>query len=374
MNITKSIDFLLEEAGPVIQYRLKKEILNDISCAEEEKLLEQIYQTPHFRLLLSYVKPSGYIGTGMHSWDNWRGVKLHETPLQDGEAAARLLSYCAIPKTHPVLHNFALAMKDENTLREEFSYIPPEVERFETRYIGMNSGYGLMVLVYTMLAMLGCGDEEHVKPFQETSLEVFGSILKLSSLEDITKTRNSKAKYNYPCIEESTYFPCQYHLETLAYTQGWRTAENIQLMADALNHYSELMLDGKPHHVKIGSRYYVPFPLSMGATPVRPFAVDRIDCITYRRLLTEIAMLGVGDKAAAIGETIENINEAMSLDGILRMDFSAPHNKRYSPLKIEYPTPYSDVRLEQDYGKKTAFLCDLTFWAVQLLHLCGEDK
>ncbi len=27
MNLQKSIDFLLENAGPVIQYRLKKEIL-----------------------------------------------------------------------------------------------------------------------------------------------------------------------------------------------------------------------------------------------------------------------------------------------------------------------------------------------------------
>ena len=30
MNLTKSIDFLLENAGPVIQYRLRKEILHDL--------------------------------------------------------------------------------------------------------------------------------------------------------------------------------------------------------------------------------------------------------------------------------------------------------------------------------------------------------
>ena len=70
----KSIDFLLENAGPVIQYRLRK----------EARLLEQIYQLPPFVLLQSYVKPDGYIGSGMHSWDNWRGQVLHETPLQDG--------------------------------------------------------------------------------------------------------------------------------------------------------------------------------------------------------------------------------------------------------------------------------------------------
>ena len=96
MKLTKSIDFLLEEAGPVIQYRLRKEILNDISTNEEEKLLEKIYQTPHFMRLQNYVKPSGYIGSGMHSWDNWRGLKLHETPLQDGETAKQQHAYYRI--------------------------------------------------------------------------------------------------------------------------------------------------------------------------------------------------------------------------------------------------------------------------------------
>lgn len=76
MNLTKSIDFLLENAGPVIRYRLRKEILHDLDKTEEENLLEQIYQTPHFKLLQTYVKADGYIGSGAHSWDNWRGTVL----------------------------------------------------------------------------------------------------------------------------------------------------------------------------------------------------------------------------------------------------------------------------------------------------------
>ena len=128
MNLSKSIDFLLENAGPVIQYRLRKEILCNLKKTEENTLLEQIYQTPHFKLLQSYIKSNGYIGNGAHSWNNWRGMILHETPLQDGETAARLLSYFALPKTHPVVRNFITAMRNEKILQKEFSYIPPEVE------------------------------------------------------------------------------------------------------------------------------------------------------------------------------------------------------------------------------------------------------
>ena len=98
MNLCKSIDFLLENAGPVIQYRLRKEILNVLTQSEEESLLEQIYQTPRYKELLTYIHPSGYIGIGAHSADRFK-----QSPLDDGEAAARLLSYYAIPKENPVV-------------------------------------------------------------------------------------------------------------------------------------------------------------------------------------------------------------------------------------------------------------------------------
>ncbi|MDR1688130.1 MAG: hypothetical protein LBS21_05910 [Clostridiales bacterium] len=373
MNLSKSIDFLLENAGPVIKYRLRKEILSNLSKTEEENFLEQIYLTPHFKLVQSYAKPSGYIGSGMHSWDNWRGVTLHETYLQDGEAAARLLSYYAIPKEHPLVKNFIGAMRCESILKEEFSYIPPEINRFETRYTGLNSGSCLMTLIYAMQAMLGYGDDGYVKPFQDISLEAFRSILPLSSFLDIAKTRVSKAKYNYPYIEADTYFPGQYHLETLAYTSSWRTPENIKMMADALNHYNEISREANLIHVKIGNRYYAPFPLNIHNSPIRAFRADLIDSITYRRLLTEIAMLGAGEGVGVLRESARNIEDAIGSDGILRMRLDLPHNKRYSPKSIEYPTPYVDVRIELDYKRRYAFECDLTFWAVQFLYLCGRN-
>ena len=390
MYLSDSIGFLLENAGPVIQYRLRKEILRDISTSDEYKLLEQIYQTPNFKLVESYVKPSGYIGSGAHSWDNWRGEVLHETPLQDGETAARLLSYYAIPKTHPMIMDFIAAMRDEETLRKEFSYIPPEIERFNNRFLGINSGYCVMALMYAMQAMLGYGDDDYALPFQGVALEAFRNILPLSSICEITKARQSKGnantnantnandnvknKYHYPYIEKNTYLPSQYHLETLAYTRAWRTPENVKLMADALNHYNERIADGFSLHVKIANKYIVPAPLNMHNRPIRAFRSDLIESITYRRLLTEIVMLGVGANVGVIKESIANVEEAIGGDGVLTMKFDAPHNKRYSPKNIEYPTAYVDVRLEADYKRKYALECDLTFWAVQFLYLIRENE
>lgn len=365
----KSIEYLLENAGPVIQYRLRREILQDLTAAEEERLLKQIYELPPFALLQSYVKPDGYIGSGMHSWDNWRGQVLHETPLQDGESAARLLSYYRIPKGHPTVAGFVAAMRDEETLRREFSYIPPEIPRYENRFVGLNNGNCLMALVYTMQAMLGYGDDyEDLKEFQQICLKGFARIAQASSLEELTKyDAHARRKYNYPYIEAEDYFPDAYTLAMLAYTKSWRTEENVHMLADALNHINAIMRPENNMHVRICGKYMAPcFAL---VRPVRAFHPDLIDTITYRRTLSEIAMLGVGAEADVIRESAANVEEAIDQNGILQMNFDKPHNKRYSPKYIEYPSPYGDVRLEADYKREQALPCDLTFWAVEFLWL-----
>ena len=76
----KSIDFLLENGRDVIQYRLHKDILHDLTEAEEKLLLEKVMQTPEYQLLLTHVKPNGYIGTGMHSWEKFKALSLGLIP------------------------------------------------------------------------------------------------------------------------------------------------------------------------------------------------------------------------------------------------------------------------------------------------------
>lgn len=59
------------------------------------------------------------------------------------------------------------------------------------------------------------------------------------------------------------------------------------------------------------------------------------------------------------------------------MNHTQPHNKRYSPMYIKYPTPYVDVSLEEDCKNGRGLDCDLTFWAVQFKYLvetAGNDQ
>ena len=144
----KSIDFLLENGRDVIQYRLHKDILHDLTEAEEERLLEKVMQTPEYQLLLTHVKPNGYIGIGMHSWE-----KFKASHLDDGENAARLLHNYGIPKDKQVIHIIS-----EIQLSELLRMLPKpndfllKFDFADISYIGLGKGYEQLVSIYEKLA------------------------------------------------------------------------------------------------------------------------------------------------------------------------------------------------------------------------------
>ena len=368
----RSVAFLLENAGPVIQLRLHRDLLGDLSPSLESALRDEIEQLPLVGLLKTYVRPNGYIGTGMHSWDHWRGEVLHHTPLEDGENAARLLSQYCFPKDHPLVAGFMAALRDEESLRETFSYISPEKDRFEKRFRGLNNGNCLMALIYTLQALLGFGDDfEDLRAFQQIALEGFRQIRNAPSFHSLVRKRSqTRARYNYPFIEENAFFPNSLTLTMLAYTQSWRTSENVQMLAEAINHLNHMMDPENNLHVRIAGKSIVPFFALV--RPIRPFKPEVIDTILYRRVLSEIAMLGVGKQVDVLRETAEQIRLATDERGVLRMRFDLPHNRRYSPKALEYPWPYSDLKLEPGRDQRSID-CDLTFWAVELMHLINKE-
>lgn len=366
MDVSKSVDFLLDKGGDVIKYRLHKEILHDLSEAEENALLERVMQTPNYQLVEKYRKPNGYIGIGMHSWD-----KFKETPLQDGEAAARLLCNYGIPKDAAIVKDFISAMRDETILREEFSYYHPEIARFENRFMGLKNGSGLMVLIYTCQALLGC-DDEYMKPFVDISYDAFHRVLEINSLDEITiYNPQLKRKNNCPYIESDTSFPCQYHLETLAHTASWRKDSNIEVFAKAVNHLNKIMKDDNELQIKIGSQYYG--PLLAYARPIKPFTMQEPYGLALRKTITHLAMAG-GNKIDVVRQSADVITEAIQADGILRADFESAYLKKRYKDGLKYPTPYSEISLETNHRTDTQIWCELTFWAVQLLHILTLER
>lgn len=360
----KSIDFLLKNGRDVIQYRLRKEILKDLTESEEEKLLEKVKQTPDYQLLLTHVKPNGYIGIGMHSWD-----KFKSSYLDDGENAARLLHNYAIPKDTPIVRNFIKSLRDDAVLEQEFSYYNPEKVRFETRSIGINSGSSLDVIIYTCQALLGYGDDLEMRYFIDASYNAFVSLLNYESADELTTFNpNLKRKYNYPTITPDTYFPCQYHLETLANTQSWRTKEKIARLAEAINHHDRITKDFGGFAVKINGKQVGPVWAYMN--PFFPLSFPQ-KAPNQRKTLTALAQVS-GDRTQVVKESVEVLKEMLAEDGVLRTTFESSYQKSRFKDNFRSGHPYAEIGLEPDHRKDTAIWCELTFWAVEFLYIIDQ--
>jgi len=364
MNLSKSIDFLLENGRNVIKYRLHKEILHDLTPIEEETLLARVMQTPDYQLLLTHVKPNGYIGIGMHSWD-----KFKASYLDDGETATRLLCNYAIPKEMPIVKNFVSALRNDAVLEQEFSYYNPEKARFANRALGINSGSTLDVLIYAMQALLGYGDDPEVVPFVDTSYRAFVSLLDVQSLAEITDYNpNLKRKYNYPTITPDTYFPCQYHLETLAATKSWRTGESVSQLIDAINHHDRILKPSDGFAVKLCGKQVGPAWAYM--QPFLPLTFPG-EAPNQRKTLTALARVG-GEGIHVVHRSADTVREMLDGDGVMRVTFENAQQKKIFRSNFRAAHPYAEIGLEPDHKKDTSLWVELTFWAVQLLNILGD--
>lgn len=356
----RSVQYLLENGRDVVQYRLHRNILRDLTPTEEADLLEKVKATAEYQLMLTHVHPSGYIGLGMHSADRFKA-----SHLDDGECAARLLHNYGIPKTDPVVQNFIAALRDEAVLEQEFSYYKSDASRSKDRSLGSNCGASLDTLIYTLQALLGYGDDPEVKPFVECSYKAFVSLLDINSLDELTTYNpNLKRKYNYPTITPDTYFPCQYHLETLANTQGWRTPESVELLVKAINHHDRILKPDDVFAVKMGGQQVGP-----GWAYMQPFHELSFpqEAPNHRKTLTALARVG-GDRIDVVRRSVATLEEMLATDGVLRTTFESSYQKSRFKQNFISGHAYAEVGLEPDHKKDTAIWVELTFWAVEFLY------
>ena len=356
----RSVQFLLDNGRDVVQYRLHRDILRDLTPAEEAALLQRVKATAEYQLMLTHVHPGGYIGLGMHSADRFKA-----SHLDDGECAARLLANYGIPKDDPVVRNFMAALRDDAVLEQEFSYYKPDASRLRDRSVGTNCGASLDTLLYTMQALLGYGDDPEVKPFVDCSYKAFVSLLDVGCLDELTTfDPNLKRKYNYPTVTPDAYFPCQYHLETLASTKGWRTPESVELLARAINHHDRILKPNDTFAVKMGGQQYGPLWAYM--QPFHELSFPQ-KAPNHRKTLTALARVG-GDKIDVVRRSVTTLEEMLAGDGVLRTTFESAYQKSRFKQNFISGHPYAEVGLEPDHRKDTAVWVELTFWAVEFLY------
>lgn len=205
-----TINLLLQIACPSIQYRIRKEILNEsIQSSIMQNLQSQILDDPLVRQMFSWQQSDGWIGKDFHG----------ENSLETG---IRILREKGVERSNPNLSKaLKILMKDDERLNRGIGKAGIALDE--------HSLGGTQLIRAVVLAYAGMENLDIVQNQIEKALQSFQTPASIQTIEDVTTTYKEKLVY-----QPGIVWPSIYHLRLLAFTHSWRTKENIDLLAEGV--------------------------------------------------------------------------------------------------------------------------------------------
>lgn len=347
----RMINFLLKNANPSIVYRVKKEILQNISKEEEKELQEKIMQEKIVKSIVECQKENGWIGNGYH------GSNKNAGQFTNMEAGVKYLAEKGVRKDSEVLKRAMNAFKElPNTdpcyrgtwnLDDEFKF----------------AANGSNLFRCACIARVGYEDFINISPQIQLSLDSFKRVLEVDSILDITRLVKKGTKRVFNNFEK---WPCRYHLDILAHTNAWKSEKNSEMIAKAIH---KIMLDNRPELVGLTADSWVGYVLgTCGCFPSQGFKlVDTVEEVPHYHLeyLIWLARCGVVPYSTSIQEIVKTIYSSVNEEGICEIEV-------YDYLFKDWGT-YAGLQLEVDWKSKVKRQCDVTFRALQLCYYAGID-
>jgi len=349
----KMIKFLLENAGSSIKYRIKKEILNDISAEEENELQEKIMSEPLSQLIVRCQKENGWLGNGFHGGNSNAG------PYENQEVGTKYFGEKGVRKDNPVLKKAMdafvtteltdLCYRTKGKLFDEFKY----------------AANGQNIIRCACIARAGYDDIIDIKPQIQLSLDSFKRVLEVDSILDVSRSRQGKPIRSNPSGIYYTFhdyekWPCRYHFDILAHTTSWKTEENIKMLAES---FKKLMRTDRPELIGKGANSWVGYPLGTVGCFSEGFSLRYTKDGSNSLQLETIEWLcrcGLTPYIEKVREEVEVIKNSINADGICEANVDEGQLRGIGT--------YSGLQLEIDWNELIRRLCDITFRALLILY------
>lgn len=339
-----AIDFLLENAGASIRYRVKKEILGNVSDEEEAALQEEIMAEPISVLIANCQKENGWLGNGFH------GPNKNAGPYENQECGTKYLAEKGVKKDNPVLQKAMeafltvplsdLCYRTKGKVYDEFKF----------------AANGQNLIRCACIARAGYDDVIDIKPQIQLSLDSFRRVLEVDSVIDISHTIKS---CKYRLFNNYEKWPCRYHFDILAHTDSWKSEENSQMLAKA---FEKLMRTDRPEMKGVGAVSWVGHPLGTLGCLSEGYAVHYEKngvSVVNLEAIEWLVRCGVHRYLSAVQNEVETIRNSIDKDGICRIN--ADENV------LRGISTYSGLQIEKDWKSETRKLCDITFRALLIL-------
>ncbi len=346
MDINKVYDFLLENASSSIHYRTKKEVIMKISLEEEQALQEKILQEKSINSIFKNRQPDGWLGTCFHS--RMRGAKH----LDVCEAALRFLAEKGIMLDNPV---FSGAMNAYMT-RDRLDPIYDGCGKSDDDY--KYPCMGLWLVRSSGIARSGYENQIDISKDIDYSLNSFLNVLNYNSLDEVVSL-SKNGKYYF---KEDLSWPCNYHLKILAFTNSWRTTENIKQLARAIDHLLSFPIFAHSVYTKIKNFYAAPCDAFI-QSPIEKFDNMKVNGAWFDKMEL-FSRCGVIQYSKRMLDEIYLLRESIDNDGICRAYIDESFFKNWGA--------YSGLKLEENWRTEIKKRCDITFRALLILHYANQ--
>ncbi len=210
--MNEATEQLMNEGCPAIVYRVKKEIKREELNKQEELYYQTlIYSEPKVQMVLSWQRPDGYFGTRLHTAPARSKMWTHEGCLR------YLLEMGLTPENEEI--NKALdVMACPGWGKECEKSRAADVFKYE-------------MIRASLYAQAGYNNSEFVSKWVDDALTGFRNIAEAEHYKDLVyEGKNHKLIFH-----EGKYIPVIYHLRILAFTESWRTKENMEMLRMAYN-------------------------------------------------------------------------------------------------------------------------------------------
>lgn len=342
-----AIRYLLENAGSSIKYRLKSEILNCITEAEKTKIQKHILEEKSIKEIISVQKADGWIGNGFH------GSNAKAPGMLNQEAGLRYLIEKGIDKENPIIEMAIGAFSNRDITDLCYRTKGKLVDEHVYPCIGHR------LYIAAIIAHAGYEEKVNIASSIRLAFDSFMEVLKFNSVEDILTVYRGKL-----CFKEGIKWPCIYHLRTLAFTNSWRTRENIKKLGASIARLIEVLPFTEENvYTKHKTQLVAPSEAFINKAFIKSFNSADITHQWFERMeLT--ARCGVFPYVSKLKEELKLLKEeAEKYDGILKLQ--VPHKNLKGFLNWG---PYGGIALEENWRVKERQWQDLTFRMVLIDH------
>lgn len=354
----KIIDFLLDKANPSIVLRVKKEVLGSISPAEEASLLEKILTDRNVLTATACQKTNGWIG------DYFHGSKKM---FDNMEVGLRFLAEKGLPSGHEIIACGVKAVASTPKYDDAYGMsrlladydVHPEKDYSYTG-VGVYLARSSILLRAGYEALLPADEWVDLQFDVDFSLRSFLSVLSIHSPDDILEERRGRL-----CFKQGVLWPCIYHLRMLAFSQSWRTEENIHQLAEAITALYAFPYKGFAYTYCMNQLKGPCMPLAINTPVNETLAQGQIGGMYFDRLEL-LARCGALSRVAVLKNEYEMLLECLDAHGLFTREVASKYALGWSP--------YFGFALEEDWRSKYRKQCDILFRILLIMHHAAKVK